>query len=146
MSTKQTFSLPIVKRIAIAEILGLGAGLLCISFVAKEMPEIWDLKNPLFWTIVINRIVLGLVVGLAGFMTFHPIFKFRCFPFLRGAVFGAVVSLSMAFGGLIGNPHPETMMTIFWATIIAGVVYGMIIDIVATKFGGEGKALLEGCN
>ncbi len=143
MNLKQTLSLPIVKRVAIAEFLGLAAGLLCISFVAKEMPEIWDLKNPLFWTIVINRIVLGILVGIAGFMTIHPIFKFRCYPFLRGAVFGALISLDMAFGGLIGNPNPETMMTIFWATIIAGSVYGMIIDIIATKFGGEGEELLK---
>ncbi len=143
MNIKETLSLPIVKRIAIAKFLGLGAGLLCISFAAKEMPEIWDFKNPLFWTIVINRIVLGIVVGLAGFMTIHPIFKFKCFSFLRGAVFGALISLDMAFGGLIDNPNPEKAMTIFWATIIAGAVYGLIIDIIATKFGGEGKELLK---
>ncbi len=142
MNIKKTLSLPIVKRIAIAKVLGLGAGLLCVSFAAKEMPEIWDCKNPLFWTIVINRVVLGVMVGIAGFMTIHPIFKFKCFPFLRGAVFGAFVSLDLAFGGLIGNNAPEAMM-IFWATIIAGTVYGMIIDIVATKFGGEGKELLK---
>ena len=142
MTIKETLSLPIVKRIAIAKFLGLCGGLLCISFVAKEMPEIWDLKNPLFWTIVINRIVLGVMVGIAGFMTIHPIFKFRCFPFLRGAVFGAFVSLSLAFGGIIGNTSSEAM-TIFWATIIIGAVYGLIIDIVATKFGGEGKELLK---
>ncbi len=72
----------------------------------------------------------------------HPIFGFRCFPFLRGAILGAVVSLVNAFGIL--TMPTENAATIFWLTIGVGAIYGLIIDVVATKIGGEGKTLIEG--
>jgi len=38
--------------------------------------------------------------------------------------------------------NPEIPWSIFWASLVAGGVYGSIIDMIATKYGGEGKALL----
>lgn len=37
---------------------------------------------------------------------------------------------------------PETSWMIFWATVLVGGVYGSIIDMLATRFGGEGKAVI----
>ncbi|MEI6711588.1 MAG: hypothetical protein WCK88_05370 [bacterium] len=36
----------------------------------------------------------------------------------------------------------ETTWMIFWATVFMGGIYGSIIDIVATRFGGEGKSVV----
>lgn len=40
----------------------------------------------------------------------------------------------------IANQNP---WNIFFATLIAGGIYGLIIDLAATKWGGEGKELLK---
>ena len=89
------------------------------------------------WTLVADRFLIGLVVALAGAYTIHPIFRFRCPPARRGAVLGAIVSLPLAAGVMIvpvGAPAP---WNIFWATILVGAIYGLIIDLVATKWGGQ---------
>lgn len=95
------------------------------------------------WIIIVNRMTIGLVVGIAGVFTRHPMFGFRTPPYLRGAVFGAVVSIGLAIGTFItpaSGPYSQTAL--FWMTILAGAVYGSIIDMIATKVGGEGKDLL----
>ncbi len=38
----------------------------------------------------------------------------------------------------------DEMRMIFWMTIAAGAVYGLIIDVIATKVAGDGKELMEG--
>ena len=58
----------------------------------------WSWSNPMMWTIVINRLVLGFVVAIAGFITIHPCFKFKVPVVLRGAKFGVLISLLMATG------------------------------------------------
>lgn len=90
------------------------------------------------WTIVTNRFAIGLIVGFAGAYTTHPVFGFRLPPYLRGFCLGVFISLSLAAGAMI---TPTTTWTIFWATLIAGGIYGSVIDMIATKFGGEGKAI-----
>jgi hypothetical protein len=143
MNLKKALSLPIAKRKTICVVLGIAFGFLC-SYLASQSPEIstdfWG--SWLMWTIVFNRFLIGMFVFIAGVFTVHPIFKFRLSPWLRGAIMGAFVSFDIALGGMIGNESPEATM-IFWMTILSGAVYGLVIDIVATKFGGEGKELLE---
>lgn len=50
----------------------------------------------MMWLIIVNRMTIGLVVGLVGVYTKHPIFGFPTPPILRGAIFGAIISLSLA--------------------------------------------------
>ncbi len=71
--------------------------------------------------------------------------------YIRGLAMGLLVSLSLAFGSLVGTQDisvygislldggiaPDTR--VFWYTLAAGGVYGMVIDYCATKWGGEGK-------
>lgn len=51
------------KRFAIAMPLGIAAGFLCAFLASSSVPDIW--WTPLMWTIVTDRILIGLVVGLA---------------------------------------------------------------------------------
>jgi len=46
----------------------------------------------------------------------------------------------MAFGALMG-PNPELAQQGFWMTLLFGGIIGMIIDLTATKFAGQGKEL-----
>lgn len=95
------------------------------------------------WILIVNRITIGLVVGVVGVYTLHPVFGFPTPPYLRGAVFGALISVQLAIGVFIApSAGPYSAMTLFWLTILVGALYGSVIDMIATKVGGEGKELL----
>jgi hypothetical protein len=133
------------KRFFTAVPLGIIAGLVCVTLVSQNMPEIWAWDNMLLWTLFSDRVLIGLVVFLAGTFTSHPILGFKLHSWLRGAAMGALVSLPIAFGALVDPstlPAEITATFVFWATVGSGAIYGLIIDLIATKIGGEGKALL----
>lgn len=136
-------TLPAAKRFVTAIGLGVLFGLLCVFLAAQHQPELASFSNPIFWTILTDRILIGVVVALAGAFTVHPLLGFSFRPWLRGACMGTVVSLPLAAGAMNGPaPPPMSPWMVFSATLIAGALYGAIIDWVATKVGGEGKALL----
>jgi len=138
---------PVKKRFAISITLGILFGFFCAFSAWKGNPELSGnpencfFKSAITWCIVVNRFLIGLMIAFAGAFTHHPIFGFKCFPAVRGAILGILVSLVNAIGIL--TVPSEKMWMGFWLTIIFGAIYGMIIDIVASKFGGEGKVLLE---
>lgn len=136
-------TLPAAKRFVTAIGLGVLFGLLCVFLAAQHQPELASFSNPIFWTILTDRILIGIVVALAGAFTVHPLLGFSFRPWLRGACMGTVVSLPLAAGAMNGPATPQmSPWMVFSATLIAGALYGAIIDWVATKVGGEGKTLL----
>jgi peptidoglycan/LPS O-acetylase OafA/YrhL len=129
------------KRFFFAIPLGFVFGIICVWMASRDVPELFDFKNALFWTIVTNRLLIGILIAFAGAFTRFPVCGF-CFPaWLRGIFCGAIVSLTLACGVLI-EPNPEAWKY-FWLTIASGAFYGLIIDVLATKFGGEGKKFLN---
>ncbi|MFH0776864.1 MAG: hypothetical protein V1936_04615 [Patescibacteria group bacterium] len=132
--------LPSRRRCLVAVPLGLAFGVLCAWLASQNDPTIFDLHSPMFWTIVWNRLLIGFFVALAGAYKYHPVFGFRFYPALRGIILGALISLALAFGALL-TPSDQAVKY-FWLTILAGAIYGLIIDLIATKVGGEGKNLL----
>ncbi|MBF0141827.1 MAG: hypothetical protein HQL74_16335 [Magnetococcales bacterium] len=134
---------PAAKRFIVAITLGVLFGLLCIFLASRQQPELGSPANPIFWAILTDRLLIGMVVALAGAFTVHPILGFSYRPWLRGACMGTVVSLPMATGAMSGPATPQSSLwVIFFASLLTGGVYGAVIDWVATKVGGEGKALL----
>jgi len=135
---------PAFKRLLICLSLGLAFGIFCAWSARGGNPEFAKIENywlsAMAWVMIFNRMLIGFVVFLAGAFKRHPIFGFRCFPFLRGTMMGVLVSLVNAIGIL--TVPGEQMWFGFWATITAGAIYGAIIDLVATKFAGEGAVLL----
>lgn len=126
---------PARKRFLIAAPLGIAFGFLCAYLASRSVTEaFW--WTPLMWTIVTDRFVLGVAVGMVGVFVRHPIFGFGMSPAFRGAIIGILMSLPLATGGMI-NPGPMGAWTVFFYTLIAGAVYGSIIDVVATKFAGQ---------
>ncbi|MEO5353515.1 MAG: hypothetical protein H7835_09945 [Magnetococcus sp. XQGC-1] len=134
---------PSARRFVTAMALGVLFGLLCVYLAARQQPELASFSNPIFWAILTDRILIGMVVALAGPFTLHPILGFAYRPWVRGACMGTVVSLPLAAGAMAG---PETahisLWMIFSATLIAGGFYGAVIDVLVTRFGGEGRSLL----
>ena len=140
---------PISKRIVLGTLLGAIFGLLCFAGFSSnpDMPaefvkfQTWSWTNVFMWATISNRLALGFVVGIAGFITKHPTLNFPIPAFLRGIKVGALISLSLALGSLMG-PNPEIAKRSFWIVLIAGMIIGMIIDLIITKVVGEGEELL----
>jgi hypothetical protein len=135
------------KRVLFGMGLGLLAGLLCFMGFSSNpnMPaemakwQEWSFGNAMMWSTIFNRFAIGVVVGIAGFLTVHPLFGFKLPVFLRGACIGVLLSLSMAFGALLSEG--ETACQAFWLILIAGLFIGMVIDLIITKIAGQGSAL-----
>jgi len=105
----------IARRMAICLLLGAIFGAFCAYFSGKSVPS---LTYPILLSIAYNRFTLGLAIGLAGGL--------RIPSAIRGALLGAVVSAGIAIpsgmeGGLM--------------LLVAGMIYGAIIDLVATRWG-----------
>ena len=95
--------------------MGVVAGAICLYGTMTSIPGM--LTWPILATIFYDRVLLGFVVGIAYGLRMHPL--------IRGAVIGAVVSLLIAIpSGITGGA----------LLMGAGVVYGIIVDLVATKF------------
>jgi MFS family permease len=128
--------------------LGALFGILCFYGFASQ-PDMtpalkklatWSTSNFLMWEMIVNRAMIGFLVGLAGFMTVHPLFGFKLPSVLRGFVMGIFGTLTMSFGVLIGGVNDATLQA-FWITTLAGGVIGLIIDVILTKFAGQGSDL-----
>lgn len=103
------------RRIKSSLALGVVAGAICLYGTMTSIPGV--LTIPILSTIFYDRVLLGFVVGIADGLKIHPL--------IRGAIIGAVVSLLIAIpSGVIGG---ALLMS-------GGVVYGIVIDLVATKF------------
>jgi hypothetical protein len=107
------------KRVLIATITGGLLGIFCIIGISLRMGY---LGNELFiFATWINRVVMGFVIGLAGRFMFKKKSNLVC---LRGAILGLIISgsfyIATSFKDLPG--------------FFAGIVYGIIIDYIATKY------------
>lgn len=137
----------LTKRILTGIGLGTVAGLLCFwgfssgaDQMGMEQWAQWSWTNPMMWLVIANRFTIGFVVAIAGFITVHPFLNFRIPVWVRGAKFGVLVSLTMTIGVFMG-PNPEGVWFVFWMMSVAGAVIGAIIDVIITKFAGQGEDL-----
>ncbi len=140
----QIFKNKLIQRKTVCIIMGLLFGLLCVYLADSASEEsIWG--TPLMWVLLYNRLLIGFFITVIGAFNWHAILGFRYSPWLRGLMIGMIVSIDIAIGAFM-NPEiaAEEMKMIFWSTIIIGGIYGLIIDVVATRMTGEGKELLKG--
>lgn len=106
------------KRLMVAIATGALLGIFCIIGISNRLGFA---GNELFLLATwVNRVVMGLVIGLAPYYKITNNTKNILF---RGAFFGLIISgsffLATAFKDVPG--------------FVAGIIYGIIIDYVATK-------------
>lgn len=109
------------KRLAIALVVGILTGIFCAyGTMNADVPGLL-VDFGLLATIFYNRLLIGLVVGLAGGIVLVKGELLNAG--LRGAILGALVSVGITFygGGEI--------------LVAFGLVYGLVGDLLATKFG-----------
>lgn len=138
-------NLPMVRRWVICLVLGVVFGFMCAWGRLVSTPDLLAMTNYWWsvemWEMVFNRFLLGFVVFLAGDHLWCPITGIRFFPWMRGAMIGLLVSLTGSFSVLAQRGDWNG----FWAILVAGILFGVIIDSVATIYGGEGERLLDSC-
>ena len=108
------------KRLTLSIILGAILGIFCIIGISIRLGffgnELFILST---W---VNRVLLGLVIGL---LPYHKIKDNLTFILSRGVLFGFIVGGSFYLAtAFIDTPG-----------FIAAIVYGVIIDYFATKYG-----------
>ncbi len=108
-----------IKRMILSLIIAGIFGVFCAYGTSTvEIPG-FDITMPYLLTIFYSRLMIGLVIGLAE--NIQLLKKELLNSILRGAIFGAIVSVSISFYG--GG-------AIFMA---AGIIYGLLTDFIATK-------------
>ncbi|PIZ52451.1 hypothetical protein COY27_00455 [Candidatus Woesearchaeota archaeon CG_4_10_14_0_2_um_filter_33_13] len=107
------------KRLTAAIITGAVLGIFCIVGISLRMGFA---GNELFiLATYINRLIMGLVIGLAHY---YKIKNNTRNVLLRGTFFGLIISGSF----YLATSFKDT------PGFFAGIVYGIIIDYVATKY------------
>ncbi|MDO8056350.1 MAG: hypothetical protein Q6361_05765 [Candidatus Hermodarchaeota archaeon] len=114
------------KRVGIAVLVGALLGVLCIVGVGTRIPGGYFANIVFLIGMWYNRVIMGLVIGLAGEIVIIKGEQGRMWAnaVVRGLIFGLLVSsaifLSTEFRDL--------------PALFAGIAYGLIIDVVATAF------------
>ncbi|MCK4417854.1 MAG: hypothetical protein KAV99_06770 [Candidatus Latescibacteria bacterium] len=102
------------KRVVSATILGVVFGIVC-WLLARSGGEIaWYLAL----SIILSRTVMGFAIGISGWQIWW---------WLHGISMGIIFSLPGAFGALDKGGF------IFWGTIVMGIIYGFLIELITTK-------------
>jgi len=108
------------KRATIGLLSGAILGGFCIIGAKLRMGD--QVTNLFLFGTWLNRLVMGMIIGF-----YTPVSNRITLSALRGAALGLVVSLSL---------YSSTDFRDF-PGFIAGIIYGVIIDIVCTKYGTE---------
>ena len=113
----------IYLRVLISAGLGAILGVFCILGVRTRLPA-----NPLpnasiyllgAWY---NRLIMGIMIGLAGEIHIFSEKYQWLESILRGLVIGAIISVSFSF----------LQQALTWTYFFAGIIYGLIIDLTST--------------
>ncbi len=100
-----------MKRLAVATVLGVLAGLFCAWGAAARGFGFWTLAAT-----VANRTLIGVAIGISGL---------RWPWWVHGAVIGAVFGLPLSLSAVPGGG--------FWVLEVASVVYGLVIEAVLSR-------------
>jgi len=132
--TMNPLTLPIAKR----KFFCVGVSTIAAILVALTLPEELITNVPMVQAgAIINGVIMGTMITFAGVFTWHPLFKMRLHPLIRGALMAAFVHLDYTI-----YTWPE--QPVFWKTMAIAAVFGALIDMMATQMFGEGESLLEG--
>jgi hypothetical protein len=137
----------LVTRIAIGKGIGLIFGL--IGFVA--IPVISPDMDPMLrWGFLFWYITVGAIVGMMGVMNWHPFVNMPLPWWFRGPWVGGWMNFVLVFFAYDALAKftldffgPDALMqSPFWF-VSEGIVFGLIVSYVATRYGGEGREAVD---
>jgi len=107
------------KRLGLSVLSGAVLGIFCI--IGGSIRLGWQGNQLLLFALWYNRLVMGILIGLAGNLI---IVKSDWNRVLRGAVLGLIVSGAYFFTSGVSD----------WVSFFAGIIYGVIIEFVLNRF------------
>ena len=111
------------KRLLIATASGLLFGFVCFG-LASSSPG--GLPLPAAYQIIAERTLIGFAIGISAL-------KMRHWS-LHGLLMGFLLSIPLAFSGMMAPDSPEYSKTsMFVFTILLGMIYGLLIEVITTK-------------
>jgi len=114
------------KRLGLAILTGALLGVLCIIGVGNRVG--FSGNGVYLFSMWYNRVVMGVVIGLAGGL---EILKGPKNKWLNVALRGFIFGLFITSAHILSTDFRDI------PSFFAGLSYGVIIDFVATKFGGK---------
>ena len=137
----------LITRIAIGKVIGFLFGLSGFVLLPLFLPEVgWLIR----WGILLWYTTLGAIIGVFGVLTWHPVLRLPMPWWFRAPLVGGWMNFVLTFfvydtmsvmmesifgaGGLLSSP--------FWFTA-EGAVVGLVIGYFATRFGGEGRDIVD---
>jgi hypothetical protein len=137
----------LITRIAIGKAIGFLFGLIGFVLLPYFLPDVgWHLR----WGILFWYTTVGAIIGVFGVFTYHPVLKLPMPWWFRAPLIGAWMNFVLTFfaydamrammnslieeGGALSSP--------FWF-VAEGALIGLIIGFFATRFGGEGKEVID---
>ncbi len=112
------------KRLLVATGSGLLFGFVCFG-LASSGPN--ALPLPVAYQIIAERSLIGFAIGISALKIGNWA--------LHGVFMGFLLSIPLAFSGLMAPDSPEyTKTSMFIFTILLGMIYGLLIELITTKF------------
>jgi len=106
------------KRVIATTTVGCLCGLICMAMACSNPDTEEPVSTMLKWSIVIGRTMMGFTIGISAL---------RLKWWLHGIVLGIVCSIPMAI------PVAEDL-AIAVGTIVMGIIYGFLIELITSKF------------
>ena len=112
------------KRLGISTVTGAILGVFCILGAMQRIGETFSENLPYLMGIWAMRVILGIVIGLAGSIVIFKGEKWQPWvnAVIRGILFASILSVAI----LLIDPFRD------YATFAAGIAYGPIIDLITT--------------
>jgi len=112
----------LARRLSVSLVVSAIFGILCAWGTSTVQIPGFAMTMPYLLTVFYARLLMGFLIGFSGGLV---MLKGRFSnAALRGAIMGVITSISISFYG---------GAAVF---IGAGIIYGIITDLLATKFGG----------
>jgi hypothetical protein len=113
------------KRLGISTVTGAILGVFCILGAVQRIPGNFSENLPYLLGIWTMRVILGIVIGLAGDIIIFKGEKWQNWvnAVIRGIFFGSIFSAAI----VLIDPFRDYM------TFAAGIAYGPIIDLITTS-------------
>ncbi len=137
----------LVTRVAIGKAIGLVLGIIGYFMLPLFMPDPgWQLQlGILFWYATV-----GAFIGVFGAFTWHPILHLPMPWWFRAPLIGGWMNFLLALFAwddlqimMVYTFGPDgVFVSPFWI-VAEGLLVGLLIGYVATKLGGEGKAIMD---
>lgn len=110
------------KRLIIASLMGLFFGFVCYGLASSGSSQF---PAEIAASMIIGRLLIGFAIGIS-------LLKMKHWS-LHGLFMGFIFGLPAAFGAMAGGDNPEySGWSMFLLTLIAGMIYGLLIELITT--------------